>query len=112
MVRINTKYNVLYVKGPNLPGPPRAYVKIQDTVLPLKRLRLNENPPPMPTFYDEDLVPDTAENLYHESLFSYDDEFVSYEGRDPDSLYLHGKQYLLVGGTYDGKNHTYRRGAV
>jgi len=66
----------------------------------------------MPTFYPEDSVPDTPENMYHESLFTYDDDFVSYEGLDPNNLNLYTKQYILVGGTKDGKNHSYRRGIL
>lgn len=111
-MRINTKYNVIYVKGPNIPGPPRSYVRIMDTVIRSRRLLLDKNPPPMPTFYPEDSLPDTPENLYHEKLFSFDDDFISYEGVDLDKLFLHSKQYRLVGGTKDGKNHSYRRGIV
>ena len=109
-MRINTKYNVLYVKGPLLPGPPRSYVRILDTFIYPKRKLMNENPPPMPTFYpEEDAVPDTPENLYHEKLFSYDDECVSYEDKDLERLHLHSKRYLLLGGCRDGKNRSYRR---
>ena len=70
---------------------------------------MDENPPPMPTFYPEDIVPDTPENLYHEKLFSYDDLCVTYDDKDLERLHLHSKRYLLVGGCKDGKNHTYRR---
>lgn len=101
---------MIYVRGPNVPGPPRSYVRILDTILYNRRRELDTNPPPMPTFYPEDIVPDTPENLYHEKLFNYDDETISYEGADLDKLHLHTKQYLLFGGTKDGVNHTYRRG--
>lgn len=108
-MRINRKYNVIYVKGPNIPGPPRSYVRILDTMLPLKRRFLNENPPPMPTIFENELQAE-GEDLYHPSLFRYDTTpYVSYEGVDPDNLHLHAKQYILTGGTVDGKNHTYRR---
>lgn len=106
-MRINTKYNVIYVKGPNIPGPPRSYVRILDTVLPLKRHLLDSNPPPMPTIYENEIT--EGDDLYEPTLFRYDTTpYVSYEGVDPESLRLHSKQYLLYGGTYDGKNHTYR----
>lgn len=107
---MNTKHNVLYVKGPNLPGPPRAYMRISDTIVMSKRPLQDANPPPMPTFYPEDTVADTPENIYHESLFTYDDDCVSYDGVDMERLHLYSKPYLLMGGCKNGRNHTYRRG--
>ncbi|XP_067932605.1 large ribosomal subunit protein uL3-like [Watersipora subatra] len=110
IVRINTKYNVIYLKGPNLPGPPRAYVRMMDSLLRPHLLARDANPPPMPTFYPEDAIPDSPENIYHESLFTYDDDFVSYENVDKDKLFLYSKPYILYGGCQDGRNHSYRRG--
>ena len=81
-----------------------------DSVVGSHRPVRDANPPPMPTFYPEDALPDTPENIYHESLFSYDDDYLSYEGVDKDKLFLYTKPYLLYGGCKDGKNHTYRRG--
>jgi len=110
-VRINTKYNVIYVKGQNIPGPPRSYVRILDTMIPNKRKLLDNNPPPMPTCYPEDMVEETPENIYHESLFDFNNDTVTYEGVDIDNLFLgHEKQYRLYGGCHDGKNHSYRKG--
>uniref|UniRef100_A0A336MDX4 Large ribosomal subunit protein uL3m n=1 Tax=Culicoides sonorensis TaxID=179676 RepID=A0A336MDX4_CULSO len=35
--RINTKYNVMWVSGHNIPGPTNSYCYIYDTLLPLRR---------------------------------------------------------------------------
>ncbi|ESO82772.1 hypothetical protein LOTGIDRAFT_108795 [Lottia gigantea] len=72
ILRINTKYNVLYVKGQNIPGETHTFVRINDTVLPLRRK--TENPPPMPTWYPEDESEQLAEEYFDEDLFQFTNE--------------------------------------
>ncbi|KAL8615312.1 hypothetical protein ACOMHN_038051 [Nucella lapillus] len=65
--RINTKYNVLYVQGPNIPGNSHGIVRVYDSILPTCRPTAEDHPP-FPTcsgdvqsedlpleFFDEDL---------------------------------------------------------
>lgn len=58
--RINTKYNVLFVHGPAVPGHTLSYVNIYDTKIEKKR-HTPDNPPPFPTYY-----PDPEEPLPEE----------------------------------------------
>lgn len=43
--RINTKYNLIYVRGPAVPGPTGAYVNIMDSRMPDKILTESKAPP-------------------------------------------------------------------
>lgn len=51
--RVHTKYNLLYVQGPAVPGAPGSYVNIMDSRMAKKTLTL-DNPPPFPTVTMED----------------------------------------------------------
>ena len=54
--RINTKYNVLYVQGPVMPGPTHCYVRVSDSCLPYHREKITkDNHPPFPTYFTDDL---------------------------------------------------------
>jgi len=78
--RINTKYNVLYVNGPIIPGPMHAYTRVHDTVLPKKRLKMKEHPPLMPTFYpDEDSTEPLAEDIFDDDVFQFKDSTITLE---------------------------------
>lgn len=46
--RVNTKYNLIFVQGPAIPGKNGDYVNIMDSRMPKKTLSV-ENPPPFPT---------------------------------------------------------------
>lgn len=46
--RINTKYNLIYIRGPAVPGKNGAYVNIMDSRMPKKTLDIS-SPPPFPT---------------------------------------------------------------
>ncbi len=78
--RINTKYNVLYVHGPCIPGPNHCYVRIMDTTLFYRKHAMEEQPPYMPTFYPED-AGDSAlpEEILDEKLFNLKDPSILYE---------------------------------
>lgn len=43
--RVNTKYNLLYVQGPSIPGPNGSYVNIMDSRMPKKTLTVDKSPP-------------------------------------------------------------------
>jgi large subunit ribosomal protein L3 len=47
--RINTKYNLIYVSGPAVPGDTGAYVNIMDSRMPKKTLNELKLTPPFPT---------------------------------------------------------------
>lgn len=48
ILRINTKYNILWVLGKGIPGETNNVVQLFDTVLPLKKLK---EPPVFPTYF-------------------------------------------------------------
>ncbi|GFU11314.1 39S ribosomal protein L3, mitochondrial [Nephila pilipes] len=68
--RINTKYNVLYVHGPAVPGVNKNYVTIYDSYAYKKR-HIKENPPPFPTFYPEDVDEPLLEDIYDKDLHDF-----------------------------------------
>lgn len=78
IMRINTKYNVLYVKGHNVPGPTHAYVRIYDTALNQKRTG-DGHPKPMPTFYPEDSPEEIREEYFDDELFQFSQDSIKYE---------------------------------
>ncbi|KAK2180362.1 hypothetical protein NP493_446g01040 [Ridgeia piscesae] len=78
--RINTKYNVLYVHGPCIPGPNHCYVRIMDTTLFYRKQAMEDQPPYMPTFFPEDTGDsDLPEEIVDEKLFSFKEPSIRYE---------------------------------
>ena len=51
ILRINYKYNVIYVTGPAVPGPIGSWIYVYDSKIMGKR-HTERNPPPFPTFYE------------------------------------------------------------
>ena len=85
ILRINTKYNILYVAGGKTPGPTHGYTMIYDTKLRHKRAHFVNDPPHMPTFYpDLDADEPLPEEISHESLFDYDSPSIEYEDEEKD----------------------------
>ncbi|XP_064457171.1 large ribosomal subunit protein uL3m-like [Ornithodoros turicata] len=68
--RVNTKYNVIWVQGPAVPGHVHHYVHIYDTQIAKKRPSA-ENPPPFPTYYPDPDNP-LPEELYDKELQVFD----------------------------------------
>lgn len=64
--RVNTKYNLLYVQGPGVPGPVGSYVNVMDSRL-FKKAPSLLNPPPFPTASIEENSK-LEEDLYHVKL--------------------------------------------
>uniref|UniRef100_A0A8D8THE4 Large ribosomal subunit protein uL3m n=2 Tax=Cacopsylla melanoneura TaxID=428564 RepID=A0A8D8THE4_9HEMI len=69
ILRINTKYNVLFLKGTAIPGSVGSWVYLYDSLLPTKikqKAKKDIPPPHFPTYIeDEDSAP---EDLYHPDL--------------------------------------------
>ncbi|KAK3893036.1 hypothetical protein Pcinc_003130 [Petrolisthes cinctipes] len=73
--RVNTKYNVLWVQGPAIPGATGSYVYVYDSWYHHCR-HTPDNPPPFPTFFqDEDNI---DEELYHEDLHVFSNPSISF----------------------------------
>ncbi|GIX68550.1 39S ribosomal protein L3, mitochondrial [Caerostris darwini] len=68
--RINTKYNVIYVQGRAVPGVNGNYCTIYDCYIP-KKNHTEQNPPPFPTFYAEDVEEPLPEDIFDENLHNF-----------------------------------------
>ncbi|XP_059143743.1 large ribosomal subunit protein uL3m-like [Physella acuta] len=78
--RINTKYNILYVTGRSVAGLPHTFVRVWDTLLPLKRIRPeNAEGLPMPTWFPDDASEPLPEELFDEDLFQFTDPSIDLE---------------------------------
>ncbi|XP_076647321.1 mitochondrial ribosomal protein L3 [Halictus rubicundus] len=74
ILRINTKYNVLWVLGHNIPGETNNILYLYDTILPHRRC----TSPNFPTYLanqDEDTLP---ENLYAEDVHPFGDPTIEF----------------------------------
>nr|CAG4650205.1 EOG090X07HN [Sida crystallina] len=67
IVRINLKYNIIYVKG-TVPGATNSHVQIMDTILPHKKFK---EAPPHPTYFPPENGNPLAEDLYDESMHQF-----------------------------------------
>jgi len=67
--RVNTKYNVIWVSGLNVPGSTGSYVTIYDCALPTRKFS-EDNHPHFPTFF-QDEQEDLPEELYDDSLHAF-----------------------------------------
>ncbi|XP_078038883.1 mitochondrial ribosomal protein L3 [Augochlora pura] len=75
ILRINTKYNVLWVYAPNLPGETNNMLYLYDTILPTKK----NTSPNFPTYFpnsDEDKLP---ENLYADDVHPFNDPTIEFK---------------------------------
>ena len=77
--RINTKYNLLYIKGYNIPGPNHCYVRIMDSTLNHRYRQRAKDPPSMPTFYPDEQDEPLPEELFMEDIHQFTDPTVTYE---------------------------------
>ncbi|XP_076246177.1 mitochondrial ribosomal protein L3 isoform X2 [Calliopsis andreniformis] len=74
ILRINTKYNVIWVLGPNVPGETNSVLYLYDTILPHKR----NSSPNFPTYLsdiDEDSLP---EDLYADDVHQFKDPTIEF----------------------------------
>lgn len=80
--RINTKYNILYVQGPTIPGPTHCYVRIVDSCLPKNKINLaKENHPPFPTYYvdNEEVHKKLQEDIIHKEVHKFSEPTIRFE---------------------------------
>nr|XP_023021584.1 39S ribosomal protein L3, mitochondrial [Leptinotarsa decemlineata] len=75
ILRINTKYNIIYVGGQHIPGETNSIVYIYDTKLPLRK---PTKPLPFPTFVG-DIDESVPENLYDESMHDFSQSSILYD---------------------------------
>ncbi|KAJ4443793.1 hypothetical protein ANN_05573 [Periplaneta americana] len=75
ILRINTKYNVMWVLGQAIAGGTNSFVYVYDTKLPLRRLT---EAPYFPTFYpeDEEALP---EEIYSDDLHPFTAPSITYD---------------------------------
>ena len=75
----------IFTLGPGVPGPNHCYVRLYDTASMHKRVLMQQNPPPSPTFVDQPTLrqkdPTNAEETIAGKTFKKDEE--SYD----DSLF-------------------------
>lgn len=64
--RINTKYNVMWVSGQNIPGETNSLVYVFDTILPLRK---PSEAPPFPTAIESN--DPLIEEIYHPDLHDW-----------------------------------------
>nr|CAG4637064.1 EOG090X07HN [Ceriodaphnia reticulata]SVE72981.1 EOG090X07HN [Ceriodaphnia reticulata] len=73
IMRINMKYNVIYVKG-TVPGPTNSIVQIFDTLLPLRKLK---EAPPHPTYFPPEDGTLVEEDILDPSLHPFGSPSIS-----------------------------------
>ncbi|CAH1779915.1 unnamed protein product, partial [Owenia fusiformis] len=80
IVRINYKYNILYVTGSGMPGPNLCYSRIYDSQLPTRKgeLENSDSKPLMPTYYPED-GDEFPEEVFHPSLHQFTEPSVIFD---------------------------------
>lgn len=76
VLRINTRYNVIYVKG-RIPGHVNAFVRISDKLNRSIHINSDEDERkqigPFPTYYPDASEENMPENIYHDNVFNFDD---------------------------------------
>ncbi|KAM3964606.1 mitochondrial ribosomal protein L3 [Aphomia sociella] len=73
ILRINTKYNVIWTLGVAIPGETGAMCYLYDTILPLKKLK---TAPPFPT---QPFTSDLPLEYYDESIHPFNGPTISFE---------------------------------
>lgn len=81
ILRINTKYNLLYLKGHGIPGPIHCYVRIFDTCLPNRRDEMlkSNNTPPMPTYIPEVNEKEHPAEYFDSELYQFTQPSIVFE---------------------------------
>ncbi|CAH0557694.1 unnamed protein product [Brassicogethes aeneus] len=75
ILRINTKYNIMWVSGQAIAGETNSIVTIYDTKLPLRK---PTNPVPFPTYIGE-IDSTIPEDIYDEQVHMFNDPTISYD---------------------------------
>lgn len=74
ILRINTKYNVMWVTGQAIPGETNSIVYIYDSKLPLRKPK---SALPFPTYYGV-IDENTPEDMYDENVHKFTDPPIVY----------------------------------
>lgn len=77
ILRINTKYNVIYVKGPAVCGEINSFVTIRDTFCGHRRNI--DPPPPFPTYYPDEATEPLPDDIFLPTMHSYGDPTIMHE---------------------------------
>ncbi|XP_065353618.1 large ribosomal subunit protein uL3m [Cloeon dipterum] len=81
ILRINTKFNVIFVKGQSVPGGQNSVVFLHDTLLPLKWRKTS--PEAFPTYFPHLQEGDSLPvDIYHESVHNFADPSIMYEDEE------------------------------
>lgn len=75
ILRINTKYNVIWIKGQNVPGETNTYCHIYDTILPLRK---SKTAPHFPTYLPS-IAEELPEELYAEEVHPFIDPTIEFK---------------------------------
>ncbi|XP_076749434.1 mitochondrial ribosomal protein L3 [Xylocopa sonorina] len=77
ILRINTKYNVIWVLAQNIPGETNTMCYLYDTILPLKKSRSSHFPTYIP---DENAnASELPENLYADDVHPFSDSSIVFQ---------------------------------
>lgn len=76
ILRINTKYNVIWVLGHNIPGETNSYCYIYDTLLPLKQ---PTTAPHFPTYLPSITEESLPEELYADDVHPFTDPTIEFK---------------------------------
>ncbi|XP_062592990.1 large ribosomal subunit protein uL3-like [Saccostrea cucullata] len=77
IVRMDTKYDVIYVKG-IVPGPDHCYVRVMDTSLRNRRHEMMKNPPICPTRFEES-AKELPSEIISKDLYDFRDPTISFD---------------------------------
>ncbi|XP_058791599.1 large ribosomal subunit protein uL3m [Phymastichus coffea] len=78
ILRINTKYNVIWLLGQNTAGEVGALVTMFDTLLPLKSLKATQVTPYFPTYFPN-IHEELPEELFVDDLHNYEDPTIMFK---------------------------------
>lgn len=82
ILRMDTKHDVIYVKGNTPPGLTNSWIYLWDTILPTRKPYTN--PPPMPTHYPEDDKEPKPDQTFAPELFQMNQPTIVYEITEED----------------------------
>ncbi|XP_074600181.1 mitochondrial ribosomal protein L3 [Brevipalpus obovatus] len=77
IMRINTKLNIIYVKGGSVPGENGNWVYIFDSKI-FEKTPTIQKPPPFPTYFPEE-EEELPENLYHPDIHQFSDPTIIFQ---------------------------------
>lgn len=75
ILRINTKYNVIWVMGHNVPGETNSFCYLYDTLLPLRKLK---TAPHFPTYFPELNKEQMPENMYADDVHPFKEPTIKF----------------------------------